>query len=121
MIRGRDGQDFEWPDGCGQAVLEVRIVSTFLPRLPSAAAELPHEITAARDFTVLCICVLIALLGAESVRGDLWNDMDYGPFLTATIEVEPDNIVGKGLAIRLDDGPGGVARDRRSCSTIQTR
>ena len=59
---------------------------------------------------ILCIGVAIVFSRGETVRGDLWNDMDYGPFLTATIEVERDNIVGKGLAMRVDDGPGGVAR-----------
>ncbi len=36
--------------------------------------------------------------------------MDYGPSLNNTIEVSRDgsNIAQKGIAIRLDDGPGGV-------------
>lgn len=37
--------------------------------------------------------------------GEPWNDMDYGPFLSAVIEVEPENIAAKGLAIPL--GPDG--------------
>ncbi len=28
-----------------------------------------------------------------------WNDMDYGPFLSAVVEVTPENIAPKGLAI----------------------
>jgi putative heme-binding domain-containing protein len=50
-----------------------------------------------------------------------WSSMNYGPFLTATYEVpEPQllsgkessmpNIAQKGIAVRLDSGPGGVAR-----------
>jgi hypothetical protein len=35
--------------------------------------------------------------------GEPWNDMDYGPFLSAVIEVTPDNIASKGIAIPLDD------------------
>jgi hypothetical protein len=38
--------------------------------------------------------------------------MDYGPFLSATLEVGKDNIANKGIAIRLDPGDGGVARGR---------
>ncbi len=36
--------------------------------------------------------------------------MDYGPYFTATIEIEPGNIANKGIAIRLDGGAGGVSQ-----------
>lgn len=41
-----------------------------------------------------------------------WITMDYGPHLTATYEVGNDgtNFAYKGIAIRLDPGPGGVSR-----------
>lgn len=41
-----------------------------------------------------------------------WITMDYGPHLTATYEVGTDqtNFAYKGIAIRLDPGPGGVSR-----------
>jgi hypothetical protein len=32
-----------------------------------------------------------------------WNDMDYGPFLSAVVEVTPENIAPKGLAIPLSE------------------
>ncbi|MCP4837219.1 MAG: hypothetical protein GY895_20925 [Phycisphaera sp.] len=35
--------------------------------------------------------------------GEPWQDMDYGPFLSAAIEVDPDNIASKGIAIPLND------------------
>ena len=43
-----------------------------------------------------------------------WRTHDYGPFLAASIEVGNDgtNVARKGLAVRLDAGPGGVARGR---------
>lgn len=43
-----------------------------------------------------------------------WIVMDYGPSLSATLEVSGDgsNIAAKGIAIRLDAGPGGIARGR---------
>ncbi len=40
--------------------------------------------------------------------GDPWQDMDYGPFLSAAIEVDPDNIASKGIAIPLNDD-GSIA------------
>jgi putative heme-binding domain-containing protein len=52
-----------------------------------------------------------------------WSSMNYGAFLTATYEIpEPQspsprgtpepNFAQKGIAVRLDSGPGGVARGR---------
>ena len=44
------------------------------------------------------------------LTGKPYIDMDYGAFLTASIEVAPGNIAQKGIAIRLDEGPGGVSQ-----------
>jgi putative heme-binding domain-containing protein len=43
-----------------------------------------------------------------------WVAMDYGPSLMATVEAGDDgsNIAYKGIAVRLDPGPGGVSRGR---------
>src|SRR5207302_9829089 len=43
-----------------------------------------------------------------------WLRMDYGPTLTGTFEIGKDgkNIAYKGIAIRLDAGPGGVAKGK---------
>lgn len=41
-----------------------------------------------------------------------WSGMNYGPNLTATYEVGDGNFAYKGIAVRLDAGPGGVARGR---------
>jgi len=38
--------------------------------------------------------------------------MELGPALFWTYEVNPDNIAQKGIAIRLDEGPGGVTKGR---------
>jgi putative heme-binding domain-containing protein len=48
--------------------------------------------------------------GPPPVDDRPWTRMDYGPSLINTIEVSDDgsNIAQKGIAIRLDDGPGGV-------------
>jgi mono/diheme cytochrome c family protein len=41
-----------------------------------------------------------------------YQRMDLGPALFWTYEVAPGNIAQKGIAIRLDDGPGGVSKGR---------
>ena len=60
----------------------------------------------------------LASLPKGSTRGpapsnlEPWSSMNYGPFLTATYEVGSDgsNFAQKGIAVRLDSGPGGVSR-----------
>lgn len=41
-----------------------------------------------------------------------YQRMDFGPALFWTFQVEPNNIAQKAIAIRLDDGPGGVSKGR---------
>ena len=50
--------------------------------------------------------------GPDPVEWTPWSDMDYGPWMFNTVEVGRDasNIAYKGLAVRLDPGPGGVSR-----------
>jgi hypothetical protein len=50
--------------------------------------------------------------GPEPSTTEPWRMHDYGPFLAGTFEVGGggNNIARKGLAIRLDAGPGGVGR-----------
>ena len=48
--------------------------------------------------------------GAQELTGDPWSDMDYGPFKVHSYIVEPGNNANKGIAIRVDQGPGGVAK-----------
>ena len=52
--------------------------------------------------------------GPEPSTIEPWSAMDYGPSLTATYEISNDesNFAHKGVAIRLDAGPGGVSRGR---------
>ena len=56
------------------------------------------------------------LVRAEAEKADTSlppsKRMDLGPALFWTFEVAPDNIAQKGIAIRLDDGPGGVSKGR---------
>ena len=50
--------------------------------------------------------------GPEPSAIEPWRLHDYGPFLAGTFEggKGEGNVARKGLAIRLDDGPGGVGR-----------
>lgn len=52
--------------------------------------------------------------GPEGNKGRRWLAMDYGDHLINTLEVGRDgsNIAQKGIAIRLDEGDGGVAKGR---------
>ncbi len=52
--------------------------------------------------------------GPAPAAMDPWIAMDYGPSLMATVEAGDDgtNIAYKGIAVRLDPGPGGVSRGR---------
>ncbi|HTU25437.1 MAG TPA: DUF6797 domain-containing protein [Pirellulales bacterium] len=54
-------------------------------------------------------------LGPAASTIEPWVVMDYGPSLTATYEIGTGgtNFAHKGIAIRLDDGPGGVSRGRQ--------
>ena len=66
-------------------------------------------------FRLLIVCILFALVSVASVdaqtkskplTGKKWQDMDYGPYLTATIEApEPaGNFAYKGVAVDLGGG-----------------
>ncbi|MEM7234314.1 MAG: DUF6797 domain-containing protein, partial [Planctomycetota bacterium] len=56
----------------------------------------------------------LSTLSAEEVElnGRAWMDMNYGPYLTASIEVGRKNIAHKGIAVRVDSGAGGVSKGR---------
>ncbi len=54
--------------------------------------------------------LLAGITSAQELTGDPWSDMDYGPFKVHSYIVEPGNNTNKGIAIRVDEGPGGVAK-----------
>ncbi|MFO0942130.1 MAG: DUF6797 domain-containing protein [Pirellulales bacterium] len=54
--------------------------------------------------------------GPEPSNIELWAAMDYGPTLTHTYEIpnlQKRNLAYKGIAVRVDSGPGGVSRGRQ--------
>ncbi|MGE4619321.1 MAG: DUF6797 domain-containing protein [Planctomycetota bacterium] len=52
---------------------------------------------------IVSLGVSFILTGICNGQDEPWQAMDYGPFLSAAIEVTPDNIACKGIAIPLDD------------------
>ncbi|MGE4632398.1 MAG: DUF6797 domain-containing protein [Planctomycetota bacterium] len=51
----------------------------------------------------LVVSMLVGFPAMITGQDEPWQAMDYGPFLSAAIEVTPDNIACKGIAIPLDD------------------
>ncbi|MCY3971516.1 MAG: cytochrome C oxidase Cbb3 [Acidobacteria bacterium] len=68
-----------------------------------------RQLTAA-GLTVAATVLFAGAVGAQELTGHPWSDMDYGPFKVHSYIVEPGNNANKGIAIRLDEGPGGVAK-----------
>ena len=61
---------------------------------------------------LLILCFSSATSQAQDeprLTGKAWADMDYGPAMKFSVQVSEDNIAYKGLAVRLDPGPGGIA------------
>lgn len=49
--------------------------------------------------------------GPAPAEGLAWTRMDYGPSMLGTVELgRTENFAYKGIAVRLDAGPGGIAR-----------
>ncbi len=73
--------------------------SQFVPITPAILASLPKG---------------LARVEAEKEDRSLpqYKRMDFGPALFWTYQIAPGNIAQKGIAIRLDDGPGGVSKGR---------
>ena len=69
---------------------------------------MPHLNTA--SWPVAAVLVLAGAAGAQELTGDPWSDMDYGPFKVHSYIVEAGNNANKGIAIRVDEGPGGIAK-----------
>ncbi len=77
----------------------------------------PHNRTQFVEITPAYLASLPkALARAEAEKEDRslpqYKRMDFGPALFWTYQIAPDNIAQKGIAIRLDDGPGGVSKGR---------
>ncbi len=77
----------------------------------------PHNKTQFTEITPAYLASLPkALVRAEAEKEDRslppYRLMDFGPALFWTYEIAPGNIAQKGIAVRLDDGPGGVSKGR---------
>ena len=65
--------------------------------------------------TIVAALVLVtssAFAAAPQDTRPPYQRMDFGPALFWTYQVAPGNLAQKGIAIRLDDGPGGVSQGR---------
>ncbi len=65
--------------------------------------------------TIIAALVMVtspAFAAAPQDKLPPYQRMDYGPALFWTYQIAPGNIAQKGIAIRLDDGPGGVSKGR---------
>ena len=76
-------------------------------RNPSQWTEITPEL-----LTALPRGKIAAAAEIEDRRPPPYEQMDMGPALFWTYEIEPGNLARKGVAIRLDDGPGGVSKGR---------
>lgn len=74
----------------------------------------PHNPTQLKDVDFATLPRGLVHTAAEKPDTSLppYKRMDLGPALFWTLEVAPDNIAQKGIAVRLDDGPGGVSKGR---------
>ncbi len=105
--------------------------------IDAIATRIPTTLTAALVVSILMpvvistevaenlpVPVVISAEDAEIVpnrrkaTGRRWIDMNYGPFLTAALQVDKgniahSNIVHKGIAIRIDGSEGGITSGQR--------
>ena len=74
----------------------------------------PHNHSQLKDIDIASLPRGLVRAEAEKVDTSLppYKRMELGPALFWTFEVAPDNIAQKGIAMRLDDGPGGVSKGR---------
>ncbi|CAN5880526.1 c-type cytochrome [soil metagenome] len=74
----------------------------------------PHNPSQLKDIDLASLPRGLARAEAGKIDTSLppYKRMDLGPALFWTLEVAPGNIAQKGIAIRLDDGPGGVSKGR---------
>jgi putative heme-binding domain-containing protein len=76
----------------------------------------PHNASqyAGIDSTYLASLPQGTTRGPAPSKFEPWSSMDYGPYLMATYETGSDgsNFAHKGIATRLDPGPGGVSRGK---------
>ena len=69
-----------------------------------------------KPFRAICFVALALLTGPsilcseDKAAGQPYRQMDYGPSLHWTYQVAGDHIVYKGIAVQVDDAPGGIGK-----------
>jgi len=95
--------------------LQGYLFQIILARRPMPIIYCKSKFCCRASISLFATLLFIGLLSTSSsaadrdLTGKQWIDMDYGPYLTGSIQVSPGNIAYKGLAIRLDEGTGGVS------------
>ena len=56
------------------------------------------------------ISLILSVIVSLSALAGKWDEMNYGPYLSTSLEVRGAGIVNKGIAVRLDAGEGGVSK-----------
>ena len=77
---------------------------------PSAYTKIDHTYLASLTHEIESLTATAERVEAE--KGPPYLRMDFGPALFWTYQVAPENIAYKGIAIRLDEGPGGISQGR---------
>lgn len=74
----------------------------------------PHNPSQLKDIDLAVLPRGLARAEEEKIDTTLpaYQRMEFGNALFWTLEVDKDNIAQKGIAIRLDEGPGGVTKGR---------
>ena len=54
----------------------------------------------------------VVLVAAQSLSAQVFKETDYGPSLSWTYQVGDGHIAYKAIAIRVDEGEGGIAKGR---------
>lgn len=83
-----------------EAFIKRYNASEYFPVTPDYLAGLPKDTGKSLEKTEAMI---------EFERGPKYLRMDFGPVLFWTIQVGTNNIAYKGIAVRLDPGPGGIS------------
>ena len=56
------------------------------------------------------ITILFATFFSLNAFAGKWDQMNYGPYLTTSLEIPGAGIANKAIAIRIDAGEGGVSK-----------
>ncbi len=86
-----------------EALVKPTNAKEYFPVTETYLASLPKGVSTTGTMTAEML---------EYAKGPKYKRMNFGPMLDWTYQVAPDNIAYKAIAVRLDEGPGGVSKGR---------